>query len=178
MARAERPARPAVPSTPARPAAPAPPAGDERVVELTRRLAGVLTELGLAEVEVESRDLRVRVQRAVAPVVAAAPVVTPAPAAAAAPVERPLVADAASPALVTLEAPMVGTFYRAPSPTADPFVNEGDVVKESQVLCIIEAMKLMNEIESRVSGRVAKILVENGQAVEYGQPLFLIDPQR
>ncbi len=87
-------------------------------------------------------------------------------------------ADVVSPALVTLEAPMVGTFYRSPSPTADPFVNEGDMVKESQVLCIIEAMKLMNEIESKVGGRIAKILVENGQAVEYGQPLFLIDPQR
>ena len=180
MARAERPARPAAPSAPARPAAAAPaPGADERVVELTRRLAGVLAELGLAEVEVESKDLRVRVQRAVA-AVAATPLVAPAPAVVTAPAaaERPLVADAVSPALVTLEAPMVGTFYRAPSPTADPFVNEGDVVKESQVLCIIEAMKLMNEIEAKVGGRIAKILVENGQAVEYGQPLFLIDPQR
>ena len=166
MARAPRPGRPT--------AAPSPPARDERVVELTRRLAGVLAELNLSEVEIESGDVRVRVQRAVA-AVAAAP--APAPAAAA-PAERPLVADVVSPTLVTLEAPMVGTFYRAPSPTADPFVNEGDVVKESQVLCIIEAMKLMNEIESKVGGRIAKILVENGQAVEYGQPLFLIDPQR
>jgi acetyl-CoA carboxylase biotin carboxyl carrier protein len=170
MARAERPARPAAP------AASAPPA-DERVVELTRRLAGVLAELGLAEVEVESKDLRVRVQRSVA-TAAATPLVASPPAAAPAAGEHPLVADAVSPALVTLEAPMVGTFYRAPSPTADPFVNEGDVVKESQVLCIIEAMKLMNEIEAKVGGRIAKILVENGQAVEYGQPLFLIDPPR
>jgi len=167
MARAIRPARPATP--------PAPPAADERVVELTRRLAGVLGELGLSEVEIESGDVRVRVQRAAAPV-AAAPAAAAAPATAGA--EHPLVADVVSPALVTLEAPMVGTFYRAPSPTADPFVNEGDVVKESQVLCIIEAMKLMNEIESKVGGRIAKVLVENGQAVEYGQPLFLIDPQR
>ena len=179
MARAPRPAHPESPSSPARPVAAASPAGDERVVELTRRLAGVLTELGLAEIEVESSDLRVRVQRAVASV-AAVPMEAPAPVApaAAAPVERPLVADTVSPTLVTLEAPMVGTFYRAPSPTGDPFVNEGDVVKESQVLCIIEAMKLMNEIEAKVGGRIAKILVENGQAVEYGQPLFLIDPQR
>jgi len=168
MARAPRPVRPA--------AAPAPPAADERVVELTRRLAGVLGELGLSEVEIESGDVRVRVQRAAAPVAAVPAVASAAPATAAA--EHPLVGDAVSPALVTLEAPMVGTFYRAPSPTTDPFVNEGDVVKESQVLCIIEAMKLMNEIESKVGGRIAKILVENGQAVEYGQPLFLIDPQR
>jgi len=168
MARPPRPAR----SAPT----PAPAAGDERVVELTRRLASILAELGLSEVEIESGDVRVRVQRAVAAVAA---VPAPAPAvAASAPAERPLVADVVSPALVTLEAPMVGTFYRSPSPTADPFVNEGDVVKESQVLCIIEAMKLMNEIESKVGGRIAKILVENGQAVEYGQPLFLIDPQR
>jgi acetyl-CoA carboxylase biotin carboxyl carrier protein len=168
MARAPRPPR----STPP----PAAPSGDERVVELTRRLAGVLAELGLSEVEIESKDVRVRVRRAPA---AAAPALAPAPTTAAAtPAERPLVADAVSPALVTLEAPMVGTFYRSPSPTADPFVSEGDVVKENQVLCIIEAMKLMNEIESKVGGRIAKILVENGQAVEYGQPLFLIDPQR
>jgi len=147
--------------------------GDERALELTRRLASLLTELGLSEVEVTSDDVRVRVQRAAsnAPVplpTAPAPVVTD---------ERPLVGDVVSPALVTVEAPMVGTFYRAPSPTADPYVQEGDAVKEGQVLCIIEAMKLMNEIESKVAGRIARILVENGHAVEYGQPLFLIDPQ-
>ena len=149
--------------------------GDARVVELTRRLAAVLGELGLSEIEVESSDVRVRVQRTVTTTVTAP---GPAPAPTVAPAEHPLVADAVSPTLVTLEAPMVGTFYRAPSPTADPFVNEGDVVKESQVVCIIEAMKLMNEIESKVAGRIARILVENGQAVEYGQPLLLIDPQR
>jgi acetyl-CoA carboxylase biotin carboxyl carrier protein len=77
-----------------------------------------------------------------------------------------------------MESPMVGTFYRAPSPTAAPFVNEGDVVKEGQVLCIIEAMKLMNEIESRVAGRVLKILPENAQPVEYGQVLFVIESTR
>jgi acetyl-CoA carboxylase biotin carboxyl carrier protein len=153
---------------------PAAPPGDERAVELTRRLAGLLGELGLSEVEVESADVRVRVQRAPAPASVLVPAPTPAPAA---PDERPLVADVVSPALVTVEAPMVGTFYRASSPTADPYVQEGDTVKEGQVLCIIEAMKLMNEIESKVAGRVARILVENGHAVEYGQPLFLVDPQ-
>jgi acetyl-CoA carboxylase biotin carboxyl carrier protein len=146
------------------------PMGDERAIELTRRLAALLDELSLSEVEVEAGDIRVRVQRAAA--LAPAPVI---PALAAE--ERPLVADTVSPALVTVEAPMVGTFYRASSPTADPYVQEGDVVKEGQVLCIIEAMKLMNEIESKIGGRIARILVENGHAVEYGQPLFLIDPQ-
>jgi acetyl-CoA carboxylase biotin carboxyl carrier protein len=147
-------------------------ARDERTLELTRRLASLLGELGLSEVEVESADIRVRVQRG--PIAA-----TPLPAAPTPVVadERPLVADAVSPALVTVEAPMVGTFYRASAPTADPYVQEGDVVKEGQVVCIIEAMKLMNEIESKVAGRVARVLVENGHAVEYGQPLFLLDPQ-
>jgi acetyl-CoA carboxylase biotin carboxyl carrier protein len=152
------------------------PGGDERVVELTRRLASVLSELGLSEVEVESADVRVRVQRtSVAPAVVA-PAAVAAPSGTASP-DRPLVAEVGGPALVTVEAPMVGTFYRASSPTADPYVQEGDVVKEGQVLCIIEAMKLMNEIESKTAGRVARILVENSQPVEYGQPLFLIDPQ-
>jgi acetyl-CoA carboxylase biotin carboxyl carrier protein len=165
MARARRPARSAGGAT----------SGDERAVELTRRLAALLAELDLAEVEVEAADLRVRVQRtatALPQPVAVAPAAPAAPAP-----ERPVVADVPSPVLVTMEAPMVGTFYRASSPTAEPYVQEGDVVKEGQVLCIIEAMKLMNEIESKVGGRVARILIENGQPVEYGQPLFLIDPQ-
>ena len=80
--------------------------------------------------------------------------------------------------MVAVEAPMVGTFYRASAPTAEPYVREGDAVKEGQIVCVIEAMKLMNEIEAKVAGRVAKILVENGHAVEYGQPLFLIEPSR
>lgn len=75
-----------------------------------------------------------------------------------------------------IKSPIVGTFYRAPSPDAEPYVKVGDVVSVGTVLCIVEAMKLMNEIESDVNGRVAKILVENAQAVEYGQTLFLIEP--
>jgi biotin carboxyl carrier protein len=78
--------------------------------------------------------------------------------------------------LITVTSPIVGTFYRAPSPEAAPFVEVGSKVKKAQVLCIIEAMKLMNEIESEVDGIVIKALVENGQPVEYGEPLFLIEP--
>ncbi|MGQ9569360.1 MAG: acetyl-CoA carboxylase biotin carboxyl carrier protein [Thermodesulfovibrionales bacterium] len=78
--------------------------------------------------------------------------------------------------VITVTSPIVGTFYRAPSPEADPFVEVGSKVKKGHVLCIIEAMKLMNEIESDVDGIVIKILVENGQPVEYGEPLFLIEP--
>ena len=78
--------------------------------------------------------------------------------------------------MITIASPIVGTFYRSPSPDADPYVEEGDYVKKGQVLCIVEAMKLMNEIESEVDGRVAKILAESTKPVEYGQALFLVDP--
>jgi acetyl-CoA carboxylase biotin carboxyl carrier protein len=83
----------------------------------------------------------------------------------------------ASTGFVTVTSPIVGTFYRSPSPDADPYVEEGDSVKKGQVLCIVEAMKLMNEIESEVDGRLVKILVESTKSVEYGQALFLIDPK-
>jgi acetyl-CoA carboxylase biotin carboxyl carrier protein len=78
--------------------------------------------------------------------------------------------------VITVTSPIVGTFYRSSSPESKPFVEEGDGVKKGQVLCIIEAMKLMNEIESEVDGKVVKILIENGHPVEYGEPLFLIEP--
>ena len=143
------------------------------VTELARQLGALLRELGLTEIEVDLGATRVRLARAPA-VATAAP--TPVPSAAAATARPTPVVDVGPSSAVEIEAPMVGTFYRAPSPTAEPYVREGDVVKEGQVLCIIEAMKLMNEIESRASGRVARILVENGQPVEYGQPLFLVEP--
>jgi acetyl-CoA carboxylase biotin carboxyl carrier protein len=98
----------------------------------------------------------------------------PAPAPAAPPAAAPASAEDR---LVKVVSPMVGTFYRAPAPDADPYVEVGDRIDAGQTVCIIEAMKLMNEIESEVRGRVAKIAVENGQPVEYGQVLFLIDPQ-
>jgi acetyl-CoA carboxylase biotin carboxyl carrier protein len=151
-------------------------AADDRLLDLTRRLAAVISEHGLTEIEVESAGLKLRVQRmaGVAPPPLAAVAAPAAPLTA----DRPVVADTAPmAAAVTIEAPMVGTFYRASSPTAEPYVREGDLVKEGQILCIIEAMKLMNEIESRAAGRVTKILVDNAQPVEYGQPLFLIEPQ-
>jgi len=129
----------------------------------------------LAELEVESGGLRVRVVRRHAPAALAQ-----GPAAAAALPRMDDAERAAEAALgtVTIEAPMVGTFYRATSPETAPFVNEGDTIKEGQTLCIIEAMKLMNEIESKLSGRIVKILVENAQPVEFGQPLFLVEPRR
>lgn len=78
--------------------------------------------------------------------------------------------------LKTITSPMVGTFYRAPSPETDPFTEVGDIINKGQVLCIIEAMKLMNEIESEYNGKIVSIVVDNGQPVEYGEPLFLIKP--
>jgi acetyl-CoA carboxylase biotin carboxyl carrier protein len=127
----------------------------------------------LAELEVESGDLRVRVVRRHAPAVAAqGTAAAPAALAQAEGAER---AAETAPGTVRIDAPMVGTFYRAASPEAAPFVSEGDTIKEGQTLCIIEAMKLMNEIESKVTGRVLKIFVVNALPVEFGQPLFLVE---
>ncbi len=78
--------------------------------------------------------------------------------------------------LVEIKSPMVGTFYRAPSPDSEPYVKDGDVITPGKILCIIEAMKLMNEIEAEIKGKIVKILVENAQPVEYNQPLFLVEP--
>jgi acetyl-CoA carboxylase biotin carboxyl carrier protein len=152
-----------------------PGAGEGAPVELARKLGTLLTELGLSEIDVTVGDVRVRLQRGGA---ASAPPVVAAASPVVASVERPAAAEIESASGVTIEAPMVGTFYRASSPTADPYVSEGDLVKEGQILCIIEAMKLMNEIESKVAGRVVKIFVENAHPVEFGQSLFLIDPAR
>jgi acetyl-CoA carboxylase biotin carboxyl carrier protein len=141
-----------------------------------KQVVDLATAHDLAELEVESGGLRVRVVRrhapaAVAPLAVATPTALPQ----ADVVERAAEAVAGT---VTIEAPMVGTFYRATNPETAPFVSEGDTIKEGQTLCIIEAMKLMNEIESKLSGRVVKILVENAQPVEFGQPLFLVEPHR
>jgi acetyl-CoA carboxylase biotin carboxyl carrier protein len=141
-----------------------------------RRLGTLLNELQLTEAEVTVGNVRARVQRAPAPVLAAPGAAAPSAAPAGLPDQVVIVERPGN--MAAIEAPMVGTFYRASSPTADPYVREGDLVKEGQIVCIIEAMKLMNEIEAKVAGRVAKVLAENGQPVEYGQPLFLIEPSR
>jgi acetyl-CoA carboxylase biotin carboxyl carrier protein len=148
------------------------PRGATPLVEQLRDLAALIVEHGLTEIEVEQAGTRIRVARER---VAGVPGIIGA--IEAVPVGRgPAREESAIPShLVTMEAPMVGTFYRAANPQAAPYVNEGDQIKEGQVLCIIEAMKLMNEIEAKTSGRIARILVDNAQPVEYGQPLFLID---
>ena len=152
------------------------PEDPEAFTDLVRKLGAMLSELGLTEIEVERGETRIRLSRT-SPGTLPHSATNPAAVMAASPPPAQA-ADALSFAGITIEAPMVGTFYRASSPTAEPYVREGDVVKEGQILCIIEAMKLMNEIETRAGGRIAKILVDNGHAVEYGQPLFLIEPLR
>ena len=149
-----------------------------------KKLIDLVEESGIAEIEVTEGEEKVRITRSVAApavqtVYAAAPAPVAAPAAAAQAASAPAApaALAAAPAnhANAQKSPMVGTFYRAASPTSDPFVEVGQTVKEGQTLCIIEAMKLMNEIEAEKSGVVKAILVENGTPVEYGEPLFVIE---
>jgi acetyl-CoA carboxylase biotin carboxyl carrier protein len=137
----------------------------------------LIQDTDIEEIEVEQDGRRVRIRRRGSQ--AAVPPSGVAPATPIAQVEAAVPSPSAIPEtmnLTTVESPMVGTFYRAQAPGADPYVQEGDKVQKGTVLCLIEAMKLMNEIESEVSGRVHSILVENAQPVEYGQPLFLIEP--
>jgi acetyl-CoA carboxylase biotin carboxyl carrier protein len=148
-----------------------------------KTLIDLVENSGIAELEIQEGEERVRITRALSPTqqaamlhastvapVAAVPAMAPAAAPAAAPVELP----PEEPEGHVVKSPMVGTFYRAASPGAKHFVEVGDTVQAGDTLCIIEAMKLMNEIESDKSGVVKEILVENGQPVEFGQPLVLI----
>ncbi|AKJ70000.1 acetyl-CoA carboxylase [Pandoraea thiooxydans] len=148
-----------------------------------KTLIDLVAESGISELEVTEGEGKVRIVKAPPQIMAAPmqmqmhqPMMTQAGAApAAAPAaETAAVPAAAAPQGHVVTSPMVGTFYRAPSPGADPFVQVGDTVKEGQTLCIIEAMKLLNEIEADKAGVIKEILGENGQAVEYGQPLFVI----
>ena len=134
-------------------------------------LVGILDDNGLTEVEYEADGVRVRVARTGQPLAAAPP---PQAAAAAAPKAESEARAAAGAGGQLIESPMVGTFYAASSPEAPPFVEVGDRVKKGQVVCIIEAMKLMNEIECEHEGVVAERFVENAEGVEFGQPLFRI----
>ena len=150
-----------------------------------KKLIDLVQESGIGEIEITEGEEKVRISRQLAgaaPVIMAAPSMQPmgyAPQQAGGPSGGPAAAPgAAAPAEPQghqLKSPMVGTFYRAPSPGAPSFVEVGQSVTKGQTLCIIEAMKLMNEIESDVAGTIKAILVENGQPVEYGQPLFLIE---
>lgn len=161
-----------------------------------KELIDFLIEKDISEFELERGDVKVRIKRgadAATPVIAHAVPIAPMPMASPTQAATHSSAPAAStPApgsgaaapvsaeeeLHTVKSPIVGTFYEAPGPGALPFVKPGDQVAAGQVLCIIEAMKLMNEIESDTSGEIVKVLVNNGQPVEYGQPLFAIRPRK
>ena len=153
-------------------------------LEHLRAILTLVSESDVSEVEIEEEDLRIVVRKAppaqvvqsyqVAP--AAAPAAASAAAPAAAPPTPAAPAAPAAPSGQEVRAPIVGTFYASPSPDAPPYVAVGDRVNKGDVLCIIEAMKLMNEIEAETSGTVREILVENATAVEYDQPLFIIEP--
>ena len=139
-----------------------------------KKLIDLVDESGIAELEITEGEEKVRISRGFASM--PAPVYAPAPAAAPLVAAPAAVAPAAEPVIDghVVKSPMVGTFYRAPNPEAKPFVEVGKAVSAGDTLCIIEAMKLLNEIESDHTGIVKAILVENGQPVEYGEPLFII----
>ncbi|MBZ5492052.1 MAG: acetyl-CoA carboxylase biotin carboxyl carrier protein [Acidobacteriia bacterium] len=159
-----------------------------------KELIDFLIEKDISEFELERGDVKVRIKRggemaapvithavpmAAMPMTASPAQASHAPASAAPPASAPPPPKAAAEEeLHTVKSPIVGTFYEAPGPGALPFVKPGDQVAAGQVLCIIEAMKLMNEIEADASGEVVKVLVNNGQPVEYGQPLFAIRPRK
>ena len=154
-----------------------------------RDLIDFISETGLEEVNIETEAFKIKVKRSLTQSGSAAPApAAPAPAPApqaAAPAPAPAAATESGSGggesksddnLVTVKSPMIGTFYRSANPDSDPFVKVGDSIKAGDAVCIIEAMKLFNEIESEVSGKIVKVLVENAQPVEYDQPLFLVDP--
>lgn len=145
-----------------------------------KTLIDLVSESGVAELEITEGEDRVRIVnrngaapvQVHQPVTVAQPMPVPVPAPEVAPVPAPTAPQQTG---TPLTSPMVGTFYRAPSPGADPFVKVGDTVKKGQVVCIIEAMKLLNEVEADMDGTVKEVCVENGQPVEFGQSLFIIE---
>jgi acetyl-CoA carboxylase biotin carboxyl carrier protein len=152
-----------------------------KLIQLVKR-----TKIGELEVSEGGRTVRISTWPQHLPPAQVFPAAPPAPAAAPAPSSSESAPAPPAPATgasanadrsVKIVSPMVGTFYRSPAPDAEPYLEVGKQVEVGQTVCIIEAMKLMNEIESEVRGRVTRILVENGQPVEFGQTLFLIDPQ-
>lgn len=147
-----------------------------------KTLIDLVSESSISELEITEAEGKVRIVKATAPIAVATPAAVTL---ASVPVAAPVVAAAAAPAATeapgtpsadkVIKSPMVGTFYRSASPGAKPFVEVGSAVKEGEPVCIIEAMKIMNEIEADLGGTIARILCENGQAVEFGQPLFVLE---
>ena len=146
-----------------------------------KTLIDLVSESNISELEITEAEGKVRIVKAGAAAVAApmplaaAPAAAPIAATPAAPAAPVAEAAPAEPAGKVVKSPMVGTFYRSASPGAKAFVELGSTIKEGEPVCIIEAMKIMNEIESDCSGKITRILCENGQAVEFGQPLFIVE---
>jgi acetyl-CoA carboxylase biotin carboxyl carrier protein len=154
-----------------------------------KKLVRIIEQSGVDEIEVEEEGLRIRVAKHGSAVMAhagngtipAGVTLVPQAAGGGSPQAGPVPSAPPAPAIPEvkyheIKSPIVGTFYRAPAPDADPYIEIGHTVQPKTILCIIEAMKLMNEIESDVAGRIVKIMVENGQPVEYNQTLFLLEP--
>ncbi len=141
-------------------------------------LIDYISNTGLAEVKIKTEEFELSVKKyADGPAPAPAPqAIAPAPVAAAPATPAPAPSPAASSNLVEIKSPIIGTFYLTPNPEAGPFVSEGSIISAGKTVCIIEAMKLFNEVESEISGKIVKILVANATPVEYDQPLFLVDP--
>ena len=149
--------------------------GDLFNVKKVRRLIELMKEHDLSELDLKQADHRVRIRRGGEVVVSTAPAAMPAARPAAAePAARESAADSR---MLVIKSPMVGTFYRASGPDAAPFVKVGDRIGPEKTVCIVEAMKVFNEIPAGVSGQVVALLVENGAAVEFGQPLIKVDPE-
>ncbi len=142
-----------------------------------KTLVDLVSESNISELEITEAEGKVRIVKGgIAPVMMAAPAaVAPVVGATAGTAAEPSQAAVAEPAGTVIKSPMVGTYYRAASPGAKPFAEVGNTIKEGDPVCIIEAMKIMNEIEADCSGRIVQILCENGQAVEFGQPLFIVE---
>lgn len=138
----------------------------------------LMEDHGLTELEVEREGMKVRLKKGGAGAAPQMIIESLAPAAAGPAAGTPGAAPAAPPAVkrITINSPMVGTFYRAPAPDAPAFIDAGQAVEVGQVVCIIEAMKLMNEIKSDVKGKVVEVLAANGEPIEFGQPLFALEP--
>jgi acetyl-CoA carboxylase biotin carboxyl carrier protein len=143
-----------------------------------KEMVALMNENGLLELEIEKEGMRIRLKKtASGQVEMSAPML----------VERQVISDSAArhtalpqqsapSSAIEIKAPMVGTFYRAPSPEAAPYVEVGQIIEPGQVICIIEAMKLMNEIKAEVKGKILEVLVDNAEPLEFGQPIFLIEP--
>jgi acetyl-CoA carboxylase biotin carboxyl carrier protein len=154
-------------------------------LDLIKKLVKIVDSSGVTDLEIEESGMKIKIAKKIRssqvitqaqiPVASAQPVIQPAAAGVEETTKQKAEVETTTANLHEIRSPIVGTFYRAPAPDADSYVQVGSVVSPGSVLCIVEAMKLMNEIESDINGKVVKILVENGKPVEYNQPLFLIE---